>query len=250
LGKFYGIFILKYVKHKIQLNDDDLEFLVSCCIGDGSIRQQIDKRSSQKREYYNFNIRHSTKQSEFLNYKAERLNKILGRKAKVREIDNNGYPGIAFGVGNSEILRPIYELLYKNKKKTVTKECLKLIGLQGLGIWWMDDGSLTIRRKKTKHGTITNGARLGYLSTYTDEAEESELIANWISSLTGILPRLAPSKGKFRLMFNSHDLRAFCPIIEPYIIPSMKYKVDCKWINKRNVVTTPAMFTPKHLLKS
>lgn len=232
-----------------DLDAHSFEFLLACCIGDGTLHRAVDKRSGTERVYYSLRFNHSLKQKKYLEYKATRLNEILGSKGTVRSFDNNGYPGVRFSAGNTEILQSFFALLYPNGKKTVTEECLGYIGLPGLAVWWMDDGSLTIRKKRTASGTTTNGARLGYLSTYTDTKSESMRIGAWINALCGAEPKLAASKGKTRLMFNSHDLRRLCPAINPFVIPSMKYKVDLGYIYQRRSPTSPSMFTPKHLRK-
>ena len=240
----------------MEFDNKDYGFLVSCSVGDGHInRKTHTTKKGLEREYYALQIVHAVRQSDYLHYKADRINKILGMDKPVKNFMNGrgfpgnprGYPAVKYQI-SSFALKPVFQLVYGEEgKKRYTQEVLDVMGLEGLSLLWMDDGSLTIRRKKTKAGTMTNGARLGYLSTYTDTPEESELVGEWISSLTGVLPRLQPSKGKYRLMFNSHDLRAFCPIIDPFVIPAMKYKTDCKWINQRRSNTTPEMFIPAHM---
>lgn len=232
------------------MNKKDYEFLVACGIGDGGIGvSKYTRKDKSITRTYTLNIKHSIKQEELLKYKADNLNRILGKNSKVRKIDNSGYEGVMYSVGGKSEIEPLYNLLYSDGKKLITKEVLSHLGLNGLAIWWMDDGSLTIRRKKTAKGIWTNGARIGFLNTYTDTKEESLLIVKWIQQLTGALPTVNSSKGKFRIRFNSHDLRQFCPAIEEYIIPSMKHKVDLKYIYNRNIKTTPEMFTPKHFKK-
>lgn len=219
-----------------------LEFLTACCIGDGCLYRC-------SKGYVSLSIKHGAKQRSYLEHKAARLNEILGSSAKVRDINNNGYPGSEYRVYSTKVLTPLHRELYGSGKKTVTQRCLDSMGAAGFAVWWMDDGSLTIIKRKTKSGGVTNGARIGWLSTYTETRSESEMIAEWIEGVIGFRPRALPNKGKFRLHFNSHALRKLCPVLQPYMIPSMSYKTDFGAINKIHVQTSPAMFTPKHLRK-
>jgi len=218
--------------------DNDRLFVEACCIGDGYLRCCSSKPGSKS---YSFSMRHGIKQLDYLVYKSSRINAYLGKSNQVKLIDNNGYPGCEWRIGCNEVLRPIYEQLYPNGKKTITKEMLSNHGIETLAVLWMDDGSFTIRRRKTETG-YTNGARIGYLSTYTDTYEGSLLVAEWVKSLCGASPLVTPHKSKFRIAFNAHDLCKLCPVIESYVVPSMKYKVDLRYVNKKHVVTNPTMF--------
>lgn len=220
-----------------ELNDRDLEFVKACCLGDGHLK--VAKGCTS------LSMTHAAKQSEYLRFKAYELNRILGRSANVAEFDNSGYPGVRYSVSRTDVLTPIRNDLYVDGKKRVTERFLSGLGDLALAIWWMDDGSLTVRKRTTKSGTITNGARIGWLSTYTDTESESQLIADWVGSLTGFAPRVYGSKGKFRVGFNSHSLRALCPTISSYVIPSMQYKVDFRAKNKKRLETSPSMFMRK-----
>lgn len=221
-----------------NLEPEDAEFLIACCIGDGGLRVQ--------KGCVSLTLKHGDRQREYIHYKAAELNRILRRNCAVRAINNSGYPGWSFTVTNTEQLKPIHAELYGDGEKRVTEKLLVNLGVRAFAVWWMDDGSLTIRKQLTSAGNITNGARIGWLSTYTRTIGESELIAEWVSGIIGAKPLSLLQKGRWRLHFNSHALRLLCPILEPHIIPSLKYKVDFGAIYQKRRQTSPSMFLPKN----
>jgi hypothetical protein len=209
---------------------EDWEFVIACCMGDGHI--------AHCRTSYCFRLTHGTKQLEYISYKATRLNAILGKDSKVVEISNNGYPGFFYQVCNLELFGYIHSLLYNDRKKRITEEILNNAGLETLAVLWMDDGSLSIRKKLTTAGNLTNGARIGQLSVYENNPEDLTPIINWVENLTKAKPYPVKSKGKYRLTFNATALKLLIPAIEPFCssVPSMFYKLN---LGYKNILTSP-----------
>ncbi len=87
----------------------------------------------------------------------------------------------------------------------------------------MDDGSLTLRKQRGKIHS-----RYIYLSTYTDR-EEADRLIELIQAKWGITMRPSLHKGKWRLWCNTTETKKFVAIVDPYVIPSMKYKTDLRY---------------------
>lgn len=195
------------------MNFEDRAFLYGCLLGDAGI--------SFSGGSYSFNITHCEKQKEYLLYKSCIINRILGKQSEMKIINNSGYSGVRYSVSNVEILRPLYELFYPNGKKKIANEfILDNITLEALAIWWMDDGSCSkiYRNDKVR-------AYNGYLNTYETQSD-NEIIKDILNFKYGFSLGSNYHKGWYRLRFNTENLRKLKKLISPYVIDSMKYKIE------------------------
>ncbi len=185
-------------------------------LGDGWIKKVNSGTSAS------IGMMHCARQRPFLEYKKRLLDKIFPGRSQIREINNNGYPGVVLERGSKKLLL-WRRRFYTTGKKVIARQLLDWLTIEGLAIWWMDDGSLSMKRR---NGKIH--ARIGYLSTYCTEPE-SRVVSEWFSTTHDINAKAVPSKGLWRIMFNTEDMKKLCPLIDPYIIPEMKYKVDMQY---------------------
>lgn len=119
----------------------------------------------------------------------------------------------------------IYNIIYSNKIKTVTKEWLSHITLRGLAYWFMDDG-----------------CNSGSLYTMGFSLEENELLQEWLLNTYNIKTSIHKYKGYskenssklipgtkecyYSLYIKAESRKLFKDLISPYIIPSMEYKLQ------------------------
>lgn len=109
--------------------------------------------------------------------------------------------------------------LYKPGGKTIDPMALSLLGPIGLSILYQDDGSLNY---STDAGTNVLLHKLNY------SFFELEQFAKKLVDKYGIIFRLNRVNGKgkgFRLRLRAKDVDKFFELIEPYIVPSMEYKI-------------------------
>lgn len=191
-------------------------------LGDGHVRATRDKR--WKNSFHShIAFTHSMKQEMYCRHKADLLHSMFGGKSPTLQyIDNNGYPGIRFSKSN-KYFRVLRKILYPGGKKTITRAALDLLTDEGLALWWMDDGCLSYKKRDGKIH-----AREGILNTYVSD-DENSLIVKWFSEKYGIAVHKVKDRERQRIRMNTGSLRQFIPIIAPYIIPSMQYKIDMKY---------------------
>ncbi len=190
------------------MNKEQRGIIIGMILGDGCIQNN------------RLNLCHSIDQIEYLRYKANILESILGgSKNSIRETtSNNGYLCCRYGKSNTYI-GILRKWIYKNDKKTISRRILDMLSLHGLAIWYMDDGCLS---PKYRNGKIH--AFDLTLNTYLD-IDENKIIINYIKDTYGIEFKLSKGKGKYRLRIGTIEARKFIALIEPYIIPSMQYKI-------------------------
>lgn len=200
------------------MSNKDLSFLYGIIIGDGCLFKAKDGTVSLK-------VRHCIKQKDYLMYKSSILNRMFSSDNKVKEINNNGYPGCIYNVGRSSELKEIYQLFYPNGiKKISNKDIINNLTDEALALWWMDDGCLSM--KKDKNGKIK--ARQGFINTYLSLEENLQLIELLNKKFNLNLKNVKDRKA-YRIRLNTSDCKDFISIVKPYIHPIFKYKIDMQY---------------------
>lgn len=195
------------------MNKREKSILTAICIGDGYIRKDPKSKGCH------LSIVHSIKQKPWILEKYSLLISILGgHKPKIVEFNNSGYPGIRF-TKSHKYFRVLHKWLYKNGKKTISKNILNKLDEHGLAIWYMDDGGLSAKKKNGKIHAYDL-----FINTHISR-EENQIIIDYFSEKWGINFKPHKNKGFYRLRIGTMEARKFIRIIEPYIIPSMEYKI-------------------------
>jgi len=191
-----------------QTNKEKRAILLGMAIGDGYI--------TNYKNYKALVIRHSKKQEEYLMYKKALLENIfIGRTVSIRYVQD----GIQIAIGNNKLFSIYRKWLYTGNSKTISN-VLKYLNLQSVAIWYMDDGSLTAKKKDGKiHGYELT------LNTYVSK-EENQLIIDWFKSTYDIHFTQTKGKGKYRLRMGTKEARRFIQLIKPYVHHSMFYKIN------------------------
>jgi len=206
------------------MNRETRGLLLGLVIGDGYVSMKRDHRYPTALPSASLVVRHSAKQKAYAEHKASLVHKALGgKKPKVVEFNNNGYPGVRFTKTN-KYFRIIRKRLYAGGEKVLTPKILDQLTEHSLALWWMDDGSLYMRR--TKEGRVHG--RQGVLSLYSPK-QEANLVRDWLVDKYGIQASVYPHKGRYRLSFGSSALRELITVIHPYVIPEMAHKIDMKY---------------------
>ena len=201
------------------MDTDDRNFLIGCTLGDGCIRKDARTGSCT------FVLGRAERHKEYAAWQLEKINSILGSKATLRSfMDKGKYPAVRFGASNKKLLSSVYSLLYPNNKKTFTTEVLYLLGLQELALFWMDDGSLEVRKRQRPRSVKIE--RSGWLAVCTDEYQ-ADIVGNWIQHLTTArYTKVRHKSGRYYLRWHSAQCRLLINAIQPYILPCVAYKTD------------------------
>jgi hypothetical protein len=172
----------------------------------------------------NFYIAHSLKQLDYALFKKELLEWITGKPVNTRQrFTKEGFGHIRLEPKLIPLTRVMVKKCYKGGVKTVSPEFLRYLTLQGLAIWFMDDGSKSFKRI----GGRIHAVEIT-LNTYLSK-EENEVIISFFKEKWGIQWGLNKSKNHYRLRMGTKEARRFVALIEPYIYDSMKYKIDLQF---------------------
>lgn len=206
------------------MKKESKSILIGLSIGDGCVKSRKDNRYNYTQNSIEFI--HSEKQKEYIEYKADLLHSIFGgKRPNVRLFINNGYPAYAM-MKTDKYLKIIYDLMYQNKKKHITRRCLDYLTPKAIAIWYMDDGNLS---KKKRNGKVH--AYELFLNTFVSD-EENEVIIKYFKEVWGVSFSKVINNGGYRLRCGTIEARKFIKIVDDFVIPSMKYKTD---ISKKDV---------------
>jgi len=221
-----------------NLDAADQAFLKGCLIGDGWL-------GLQRRQYVHLRIGHCEAQLPWLQWKAERLNRILRRDRRILgpyvqgDGSSSGKKHISYlySVDDHQLFKPWYDRWYEHdgrrSRKKIDKAYLNGLDMQALAILWCDDGSIyssnRVKKHRCKDGSIheypyVEARGTIALCSFTDH--ENQLIADWIYSLTGVRFSHYSSKGYPLLGIGKQALKEFIPQVDPYIPDCMKRKAD------------------------
>lgn len=201
--------------------------LISLVLGDGCITSQSRTVNGKVYNYANFEVTHSYKQKEYVEWKANLCRSITGRKCTVNEkLVKARY---IKGRLTSELLayrftccnkyfRILRQWIYPNNRKVFLEQYLKYLDAQGLAIWYMDDGNTYIHKNRDKCFSCE-------LNTYIPENEALALI-NYFTKYWDINFKLHKKTNNQYCLRCTNDIAfKFITIISPFVPKCMDYKL-------------------------
>jgi len=209
---------MRLAKSKHQFNSA----LLGMILGDGSMNNQNT-----------LYIRHGGKQLTYVDEKVKFLKAYIKPTTLRTFTDKQGYIA-RYAYYNSKKLSYLYNLIYKKRKKVITKTLLNRFNEISLAFFYMDDGSLSLKNKK---GSDTINARNAYLCTHGFTWEEAGLFKEMLLNKFGLKFGITSDKGHPRLWCNTENTIKLLGIVAPIVkeFPGMHYKLELKY-KKKDIV--------------
>jgi hypothetical protein len=201
---------LKDRKVEMKLSEFQREVIVGAILGDGHME-------TNNGITYRLKIEHSIKQKEYTNWLYECLKDwvLQEPREKKKEVFGKIFTNVWFNTMSHVALRYYGNIFYKDKVKTIPINIKKLLTPVSLAVWFMDDGSF----KSKFHKTLL-------LNTQSFPKNKLEFLQEAIRQKFLINSYLRKQKEGLQIEFRGQDAINFAKIIEPYLIDSMKYKID------------------------
>ena len=177
-------------------------------------------------------LRHGKGQFEYVSEKVHFLKNYLKPKSIRECIDNNGYE-YKYAYYKNEHLKYLYNKIYINGKKKLSKTILNRFDEITLAIMYLDDGCLSLRKDPKYEGNYKS--REIHLNVQSFSMEEVKMLQSQLRLRWNVDFHLTYDKGKPRLWCNTKNTIKFLEIVAPiirYNFPSMYYKLDLKYKRK------------------
>ena len=206
-------------------------------LGDGCLE------NSGGNSNYRISVSHKLEHEDYIAWKASIIERVTSCNVGYRSVKSNtlrfNRSGDAFPVGSHEMVRlrssahpwftkvrdRIYGVL---GRKSLDPYALSLLGPLGLAILYQDDGSLNVTHR-TKSDRVNPWIERNLLiHKMCFSKYELEAFAKVVVDKFGIIFRINRVKNRglgYRLRMRSKDIDKFFSLIEPYVVPSMSYKV-------------------------
>ena len=177
--------------------------VIGTLLGDGSIRIVPGRKDAF------LEINHSLSQREYVDWKYKTLSGVS--RSGPKEYKGNG-SRIAYRFTTRQLpeMTKLMHLWYKKRRKIVASELV--LNPITLAVWFMDDGSMC------RESDV-------YLNTQQFELRDQWLLVRKLKRMN-LDARLNKDKEYLRIRFLKSSIPLLKRIVDPYIIPSMRYKLS------------------------
>ena len=200
-------------------SEDQKQILIGSLFGDGTVLSQKNRNGCP-----HFSEAHSTKQLEYLAWKARNLSTFdpVLRFYRVY-VKGEDHEVVKLCTKSSPYLYNLSNEFYKKRKKIISRESLNKLNDLGVAIWIMDDGSV----KKTGRGDHCNPFIRLYACCFGNQSE----IIRFFETRYMVSPKCLREEGNPYLVFNAADTKKLLDALSGYIAFDAESN-DKKWIAK------------------
>ena len=200
----------------MKLTKEGRNIMMAMLIGDGHITKQGI-----------LIVEHGLKQKKYCEWKYNLIKKYI-KSNKSTNLNKSRWNTKASKFG-----RFLRKYIGVHPKK-ITKKILNRIGVLGLAIWYMDDGTLDLRKNKNRDKIRGRCASLRSHWKY----DNALLIKDWFKDTHNLKLKLKLNKknGLYWLEFTSLSTVDFFNLIKPYIHESMFYKICPRFFNNKEKI--------------
>ncbi|WP_395704680.1 intein-containing recombinase RecA [Rhodococcus ruber] len=199
-----------------RLSDQQFQIVLGSLMGDGNLSPNRRDRNGVR-----FRMGHGPAQHAYLDWKTNLLGNI-GHSVRENDkgakfVDFTPLPELA------ELQRAVY---LGDGKKFLSEEYLKSLTPLALAVWYMDDGSFSVRSKGVQQRTEDGSGRIEICVEAMSEDSRARL-RDYLRDVHGldVRLRLAGAAQKAVLVFSTSASAKFQEIVAPYMAPSMEYKL-------------------------
>ena len=199
------------------LSDKQAQVILGALMGDGALSKPVRTDDESAR----FRMGHGAKQAEYLDWKMSLL-------ANIQHVRTTNAKGAVFAdfTPLAELSNLREAVYFGDGKKHLTWEYLKSLTPLALAIWYMDDGSFTVRSKGVQERTAGGTGRIEICIEAMSPGSRDRLV-KYLRDTHKLDVKLV-SKGVRRvsvLVFTTASSEKFQKLVAPYIHPSMEYKL-------------------------
>ena len=198
------------IKTALALSNEQRSVLVGSILGDGTLRL------GEGAINVNLKIEHGLAQKDYVFWKYKIFRPWVFTEPKVsyryRDSGERYAKSWWFRTIRHPILTEFRNRFYTSSRKVIPKDIAKDLNPLALAVWIMDDGG--------------NNRNHIDISTYSFALSEIHLLQNVLKSEFGLSAKYYRDRNKgFRMYFNVSETKNLIDIVQPYIIPALRYKI-------------------------
>ena len=204
------------VTEQQRLGDQQVQFILGSLMGDGNLSPNRRGRSGTR-----FRMGHGARQAAYLDWKAS----LLGNIPHSRTVNAKG--AVFADFTPLPELGELHEAIYfGDGKKHLGWDYLKSLTPLALAVWYMDDGSFTVRSKGIQARTAGGTGRIEICVEAMSPGSRDRL-ARYLRDTHGLDVRLEcrGARQVSVLRFSTAASEKFQKLIAPYVHTSMEYKL-------------------------
>jgi len=220
-----------------RLSEQQWQVVLGSLMGDGNLSPNLQDRSGVR-----FRLGHGASQAAYLDWKVS----LLGNIECARRVDGRGAVFADFTPlpELDELRRAVY---LGDGRKHLSWDYLKTLTPLALAVWYLDDGSFTLRSKGLQERTRGGSGRIEICVEAMSEGSRARL-AEHLRDGYGLDVRLI-TKGvrqKAFLQFSTAATSTFQELVAPYVPDAMAYQLLPRYQGKCAVepVFAPAELRP------
>jgi recombination protein RecA len=196
-----------------EFSSHQIDVIIGSLLGDARLEcRSIGVRSPITAR---FRVHHGLKQKEYLLWKYNVLKEFVKKEpAEITWVNpkrNLHEVSWYFHTKSMQELGTLYHYFYKNGIKILPENIFEILNPVMIAVWFMDDGS------NTKESFTLN--------THSLEKKDQVRIVNYLRESFGINATIVKDRTKLKISIGKYDYKKFSAVVEPYIIPSMIYKI-------------------------
>jgi recombination protein RecA len=201
----------------ILLSAMQVQVILGALLGDGSLSKPLRTDDASAR----FRMGHGAKQAAYLDWKVSLLANIP--HAKTANAKGAVFADFSPLAELAELREAVY---FGDGKKHITWDYLKNLTPLALAIWYMDDGSFTLRSKGVQERTAGGTGRIEICVEAMSPGSRDRL-ACYLRDTYGLHVKLEHRGARKMsvLRFSTSASEKFQKLIAPYVHPSMEYKL-------------------------
>ncbi len=167
-----------------------------------------------------FRYSHSAKQMAYADWKAS----LFSNVGHTRHVRADGV--VTYDFQPLPELAPLRQGVYVDTEKVFDDDYFKSLSPLSLALWYMDDGSFTVRSKGVQKRTAGLTGRAEICVEAMEPATRERLVA-YLSDTWGIRAKLVASGARnvALLVFANDETAKLHALIAPFVHPSMEYKL-------------------------
>jgi recombination protein RecA len=202
--------VLQAVPH--HLSEFQWEVVLGTLMGDGALSPTRSGHGARLR------FGHCAKQAPYADWKASLFANIGVSRSTNTKAD------VFFDFQPLPELAELRQAVYTPEGKVFSHDYLKHLTPLSLALWYMDDGSFSIRAKGVQERTRDGSGRADICIQAMEPTARTRLV-EYLADTWDLRPKLISRAGKACLVFPKDETAKLHALIAPFVHPSMDYKL-------------------------